>query len=84
MFKIEKDVKPPVRKITTRKTSPVSETMSHMEPGDSFFVPAKHDTREPFTIRSLVSINAKRKGWVCTVRLVIADGVEGVRVWRVR
>ena len=62
---------------------------AHMQPGDSFFVPrgatANTDKRDGVKTQ-INTAGAKKKypGTAWTVRAVTENGVNGVRVWRVK
>jgi len=52
-----------------------------MKRGDSFFVPGK---RPCDLSGALKNIRDQHEGWQFTSRSVTEDGVEGVRVWRIK
>jgi hypothetical protein len=77
----------PKRRLAAYKR-PEKYPYSHMQPGDSFFVPggrvSASDKRVGLTLN--VTIHHVRKrfpGTKWTVRAVTENGINGVRVWRV-
>jgi len=70
MYKIEKGIEK-----LPRTEYPVRE----MEVGDSFFVPSRDKIR---SLRSMATRWGVLLGIKLSVRGVVEDGVEGVRVWR--
>lgn len=47
--------------------------------GSSFFIPCLNDTRA----RQLLETKLKRLGYRFIIKLVVEDGIRGLRVWRV-
>jgi hypothetical protein len=48
--------------------------------GSSFFVPCLNDT----AARKLIEFKMSRLGYAVIVKLVIEDGIRGLRVWRIK
>jgi hypothetical protein len=48
--------------------------------GSSFFVPCLNDK----AARKLIEFKMSRLGYAVIVKLVIEDGIRGLRVWRIK
>lgn len=83
-MKVEKNI--PIPKAKTGPTRRYQ--LENLSPGDSFFVACKENTKEDaLRLRSTVggALYKFRKvhpGARFTTRILVEDGVQGIRVWR--
>lgn len=82
-MQIDKNIPPPVARAFKSKTGRLSRyPFRQMEIGDSAFFPGANKVNAQHPAYMAAKTIQKRDGLRFTLRSVVENGVEGVRIWR--
>lgn len=83
MYNIDRNI--PLSPVSRKRARSVNDfPFEHMQVGDSFFIPVPHEAIAIKRMYAKVHVNAKRVSISVAQRMVIENGKQGIRVWRLR